>query len=231
MTMIQRVTRRERERLMRRREILDAARAVFAQKGFNTATLDDVAERAELGKGTLYNYFPNKEALFTSVVEDSFDTIKGIAEEAFAGDGSLVQKVEAFVREELTYFFSNLESVQLMMREANHVRGGNPMMQLMPTLLAIVSSVLSAEQKKRRVMADADPTDLAMMLVNMLFSQFACRVYQRAHAHNADAAGFCGEPNLAEAFAGMSREEIKREIDAGTKLVHTVFFQGVAGAA
>ncbi|NNE70602.1 MAG: helix-turn-helix transcriptional regulator, partial [Rhodothermales bacterium] len=50
-----RPSRRERERLARRREILDAARTVFAERGFVGATLEEIASRAEFGKGTLYN--------------------------------------------------------------------------------------------------------------------------------------------------------------------------------
>ncbi|MEL6613746.1 MAG: helix-turn-helix domain-containing protein, partial [Bacteroidota bacterium] len=50
------LSRRERERLARRAAMLDAATALFAEKGYASATLDEVAERAEFGKGTLYNY-------------------------------------------------------------------------------------------------------------------------------------------------------------------------------
>ena len=63
--------RRDRERLARREAMLDAALVVFADKGFAGATLDEIAERAEFGKGTLYNYFPaGKEELFLSLFVD-----------------------------------------------------------------------------------------------------------------------------------------------------------------
>jgi AcrR family transcriptional regulator len=63
--------RRERERLARRRAILDAALAVFGDKGFDGTTVDEVAERAEFGKGTLYNYFPGgKEELYLTLFEE-----------------------------------------------------------------------------------------------------------------------------------------------------------------
>lgn len=55
--------RKEREKLRRRNEIIDAAEAVFFSKGIEHATMDDVAEKAELSKGTLYLYFKNKEEL------------------------------------------------------------------------------------------------------------------------------------------------------------------------
>ena len=59
--------RREREREERRTQILDAAQQVFFERGFEAATMDEVAEAAQLGKGTLYNYFRTKEELLGGV--------------------------------------------------------------------------------------------------------------------------------------------------------------------
>jgi len=65
------LSRRERERLVRRLAMLDAALSVFGEKGFEGATLDEIAERAEFGKGTLYNYFPGgKDELYRSLFEE-----------------------------------------------------------------------------------------------------------------------------------------------------------------
>ncbi len=64
-------SRRERERQMRRQAMLAAALAVFAEKGFDGATVDEIAERAEFGKGTIYNYFPDgKDALFLALLDE-----------------------------------------------------------------------------------------------------------------------------------------------------------------
>lgn len=60
--------RRELDRARRKQEILQAARVVFAQSGFRRATIGQVAERAELAKGTLYLYFENKEAILAELV-------------------------------------------------------------------------------------------------------------------------------------------------------------------
>ena len=57
--------------------ILDAAMKVYAQKGYHVATIADVAEAAGLGKGTLYLYFKNKEAIAISMVDRHF---KGLEE-------------------------------------------------------------------------------------------------------------------------------------------------------
>lgn len=57
--------------------ILDAAMQVYAKKGYHAATIADVAEAAGLGKGTLYLYFKNKEAIAISMVDRHFKGMEG----------------------------------------------------------------------------------------------------------------------------------------------------------
>src|SRR4029450_3660722 len=54
---------------VRREHILDAATRVFAAKGFDRATIRDVARRAGVADGTIYNYFPNKAALLLGILD------------------------------------------------------------------------------------------------------------------------------------------------------------------
>jgi AcrR family transcriptional regulator len=65
----------------REREILEAAAAVFAQRGFRTARVAEVAERAGIGKGTVYEYFRSKEDLFIRLfdwyMEQAFASMLG----------------------------------------------------------------------------------------------------------------------------------------------------------
>ncbi len=59
--------RKEREKERRRQQIIVAAKKVFSDKGFNKATMEDIATEAELSPGTLYLYFKNKEELYASL--------------------------------------------------------------------------------------------------------------------------------------------------------------------
>lgn len=61
-------TRKEREREFKKSEILDAAIHIFAKKGFRATTLDEIAEKSEFGKGTIYNYFSNKEEIYKEII-------------------------------------------------------------------------------------------------------------------------------------------------------------------
>lgn len=65
---VQQSERRRRDPEARPQQILDAAFKEFALKGLAGARLDDIAHGANVAKGTIYLYFPNKEALFREMV-------------------------------------------------------------------------------------------------------------------------------------------------------------------
>jgi AcrR family transcriptional regulator len=69
--------RKEREKLQRSQDILEAARRVFESKGFLNTTLQDVAKEAEISVGLIYRYFQSKEDMFASLAlkgAEQFDT-------------------------------------------------------------------------------------------------------------------------------------------------------------
>ncbi len=79
-----------RDRLKREREarILDAAAAVFAEKGFHQATIRDIAELADVADGTIYNYFDNKLDLLVAIMARiaELDQLPGELMQALQGD-------------------------------------------------------------------------------------------------------------------------------------------------
>lgn len=68
-------TRRERRKVERREAILQAAARVFEDKGASAVTMDDVAEAADVSKGTLYLYFPSKDDLFLALTHHPLDAV------------------------------------------------------------------------------------------------------------------------------------------------------------
>jgi len=59
--------RKEREKERRRQQIIIAAKRIFSAKGFNKATIEDIAKEAEISPGTIYIYFKNKDELYASL--------------------------------------------------------------------------------------------------------------------------------------------------------------------
>jgi len=63
--------RREREKGERRRAILNCARELILSRGVERVNMEDIAQKAELSKATLYLYFPGKEAIFNEICEEA----------------------------------------------------------------------------------------------------------------------------------------------------------------
>lgn len=114
-------TRREREVAFRRKAIVDAAREVFSDKGYVGTTIDDVAERSEFAKATLYKFFKTKEELYLSVLEDVFREINEIAEKAMEEGLPVREKFAAFVERLITHFSDHSDFFRLLMREVGRV--------------------------------------------------------------------------------------------------------------
>lgn len=76
--------RKEREKGQRREEILDAAQRVFFEKGLQAAMMDEIAESAELSKGTLYLYFKSKEDLYLAVMIRGIETLHSMFEQTIS---------------------------------------------------------------------------------------------------------------------------------------------------
>ena len=85
--------RKEREKQQRREQIILAAEKVFISRGFGQATMDDIAESAELSKGTLYLYFKSKEDLHVTVAVKAIDLMNRETSEIKDMEGNAVQKL------------------------------------------------------------------------------------------------------------------------------------------
>jgi AcrR family transcriptional regulator len=97
----------------RRAEILDAALAVFAEFGFERATLQHVADRAGVTKGALYHYFESKDQLFIELVRDRLVTLVAANEARIAAaDPSLSR--EDLLRGQLEQMWANLQEPHML---------------------------------------------------------------------------------------------------------------------
>lgn len=82
---------RQRRKEARPQELLDAALALFVEKGFAATRSEEVAQRAGVSKGTLYLYYPSKEELFKAVVRQTLSALIAEGQEAvgsFEGSSS-----------------------------------------------------------------------------------------------------------------------------------------------
>lgn len=120
------LSRRERERLLRRQAILQAARTVFAEKGYTHATLDEIAQLAEFGKGTLYNYFPDgKEEILFAILDEVYDGLCRLIHETFSpepsADLAFRHVFHDFVEACFQFFFEQQDLFLILIKEAHRM--------------------------------------------------------------------------------------------------------------
>ena len=97
-------------------QILDAAFHEFGERGLAGARLDDIAKRAQVAKGTIYLYFPNKEALFREMVHATIVSALVEAEASLAGLASETAEAQLRRLGQGWWTFLRTERVQVLQR-------------------------------------------------------------------------------------------------------------------
>lgn len=104
--------------------MLDAARSIFAEKGFSKTTLEEIATRSEFGKGTIYNYFQGgKEDLLLTILNQLYDGAADICNTVFSDERLESEPIRELFREFLTkifdYFADQQDLFIIHMKEAH----------------------------------------------------------------------------------------------------------------
>jgi AcrR family transcriptional regulator len=108
--------RREKERESRRSAILKAARKLFFDRGFKSVTVDNIAAKAEVSKGSVYLYFKSKEEIYTQIlINDSITTFEDWKNKFSDGDMSAEELLWAFADNYIDYFLGDNELFRILM--------------------------------------------------------------------------------------------------------------------
>ncbi len=107
------LNRKERDRQLRRSDILRAAEHIFALKGYHKATIRDIAKEAQYGTGTVYLHFKNKHALYFALLEEKLKHLLSIIKEKTGQVKDARKKLEIFILEGLTFFEENQDFFQI----------------------------------------------------------------------------------------------------------------------
>jgi AcrR family transcriptional regulator len=154
----------------RRKQIMDAALACFARKGYHNTTMDDIVAESGLSKGTLYWYFKSKDDLFFSLVKSFFldmrQDFENILEQPTTSSGKLRAIAQGFVQ-----FFQETESffnvffefwMQSALNEELNQLSSNILVQYREVLAGIIAEGIRTGEFKA---VDASQLALAVMAV------------------------------------------------------------------
>ncbi len=111
------LSRKERERLRHRQEILETALKLFSERGFHIVSMQQIAEASEFAVGSLYNFFKSKEALFEELTESHSERIIGELVAVLGGPGNEVKRLTKFIRSLPKLMEEHAEFIRLYVSE------------------------------------------------------------------------------------------------------------------
>jgi AcrR family transcriptional regulator len=116
------LNRKERDRQLRKADILRASEHVFAQKGYDKATMQDIAREAQYATGTVYLYFKDKESLYFYLLEEKISDMMSIIKEKTAGVKDVKMKFNILIYESLAFFEGSQDFFQIFVSETSKFR-------------------------------------------------------------------------------------------------------------
>lgn len=100
--------------LKRRQEIFDAALKVFSKKGFDRATLDEIADKVKISKPAIYLYFKNKDNLFFSMLENVMNLSNENFNNIIKMDLNSIEKLKKIVSSYMELFIINKDFFKII---------------------------------------------------------------------------------------------------------------------
>jgi AcrR family transcriptional regulator len=117
--MKQKISRKRREFLTRRADIVSAAEKVFAARGFYGSTMDEIAKRAEFGTGSLYKYFQGKKDLYFSLIDERVEEITRLVRAELERDLPPVERIASALNLQLAFIQRNRDFFKIYISERN----------------------------------------------------------------------------------------------------------------
>ncbi len=109
-------------RARRREEILDAAAKLFASRGYSEANVQELADLLQVGKGTIYRYFPTKEALFLAAVDRMMQNLTAAVDSSIDRVADPLDQVVGVFKTYLAFFAEHPEATELLIQERAHFK-------------------------------------------------------------------------------------------------------------
>jgi len=216
----------------RRREILTAAKRIFAENGFRRTKIDQIANTLNVGKGTIYRYFDDKKSLFLAVFEQGTSELR----ERFRTDVEPVsdpkEKIAAAVKTYLDFFDNNRDLIEILMQVRSEFKD-----DYRRNFLAIYADYIVKIQENLRIgikkgifrdldverTAEAISATLYGVLQSFYIREFGSPLKKTDHEVELSAGLKNQGGNRAEQFSEQRRESLTDRIEA----VKALLLQGL----
>jgi len=175
----EKLSRREREKLRHRRQMLAAALELFAEKGFHNVSMHEIAKRAEFAIGTLYKFFKNKEDLYKALMMEKAEEYHRVLMGVLSEENDVMTMIEDYIAAKARLFADNLAALRLYFAETRgasfNIKAGldQDIRKLYDKFIMRLASVLETGIRKK-VFREMDPYHMAVALEGLTNAFLFC---------------------------------------------------------
>ncbi|PIE71577.1 MAG: TetR family transcriptional regulator [Deltaproteobacteria bacterium] len=171
-------TRREREREQKKRDILDAAQVLFAEKGFHGTTMAEISQASEFPLGTIYKFFQGKEQLYHDLIVERGRAFGRILNRSLRDETlSPKAKLAGMMNDIADYFVDNKAFIRLYISQVIHVDAvlmpelGRNISRMHDEMISLYAGLMASGMASGDFVS-AEPDELAELFQGMITSTF-----------------------------------------------------------
>lgn len=172
--MVETLSRRERKKEETRQKLLEAARALFHTNGYDATTVEEITERADVAKGTFFNYFSSKEALLGELAVWHIGQLRDALDVARGAPSSPVARIKLLMQllQEQSTHHAKLARQTFARRLCNP---SPPPHRAKQRLYGLLTELVGEAQSCGEIRTDVDPGLVSDLLRLFYFRQMVVR--------------------------------------------------------
>jgi len=159
---------RERKKKDRKKRIQTAAINLFSSEGYGSTRVEKIAEKADVGVGTLYNYYQSKGGLLLSIIVDRYDRIsremEGILENSHQNPVESIQRLAQLYIKSFSVYSKQLWREFIGTALAHEPAFLDRIMEMDQRFIAQMIELLKRLQKHNTISRSADPDEMALFI-------------------------------------------------------------------
>jgi AcrR family transcriptional regulator len=144
--------------------LLDAAVALFNERGYEATSVDEVAGRLGVTKSAIYHHVPSKGELLRLALDRALDALFAVTSETGATTGPAIQRLEYVVRGSVRVLAAELPFVTLLLRLRGNTEVERTALQRRREFDRIVAGLVRAAEHEGDVRTDVDPAVISRLL-------------------------------------------------------------------
>lgn len=164
------LSRKERDRQLRRADIFKAAEHLFAIKGYHKATMRDIAKEAQYATGTVYLHFKDKEALYFALLEEKIKALLSLVEGKVGPVKDARKKLGIFIQQGFVFFEKDQDFFRIFISEGAEL-SAEKMLFKSPVGIQVqeyTTNLLKEAQKQGVVSKDFDSEQLGEVFIAII---------------------------------------------------------------